>query len=102
LHALAECSLANPFKSLFEAAKRLPCSSRFEDTSLPFIFCGSLIRRICMPNGTRPYVLLSVRNHAFRFCNAIFKNSLELLGFLRWQAADIDSPAYYAIESSDS
>jgi hypothetical protein len=92
LHALAEGSLTNAFKSLLEASERLPSSSRFEGTRLPFIFCGGLIGSIRMLDGTRPYLLLGIGDDAFRFCNLSFENPLVMFDCaLRRQAADLDT-----------
>ena len=96
LHALAEGSLTNSFKSLLEHLDRLPCSSRFERTSLPFVLSGGLISGIRVLNRTRPHLLLSVGNNALGFRNVIFKNALEALGSIRWQADALNLSFYRA------
>ena len=103
LQALAESSLTNTFKGLFEAPKRLSSGTRFERTCLSFILGGGLISGIRMHDRTCPHLLLGIVDDAFRFCNRSFENPLVMFdSALRRQPADLDSLDYYATESSNS
>lgn len=92
MQALAERSLTNAFKGLFEAPKRLSSGARFERSCLSFILGGGLISGIWMPDRTCPHLLLGIGDDAFRFCNLSFENPLVMFDCaLRRQAADLDT-----------